>query len=421
MKNLVILGAGTAGTLVANHLRGKLPNDWSISVVDPDPIHIYQPGLIFLPFGREREERIVRQRGKTLKSGVEWVQEAVSRVDTDDQQVILENGDRLAYDLLVVATGTEIRPEETEGLAGEHWHDTIHDFYTLEGAKALQRALADFDGGRFVINIVEMPIKCPVAPLELTFLADEYFTRRGIRDRVELVYATPLDGAFTKPVASRALGHLLEQKNVVVESEFNAGEVDGDAKVLRSWDEREIPYDLLVSIPTHGGAPFLEDSGLGNDMGFVRTDKHTLLAKGCDNVFALGDATDLPTSKAGSVAHFQGEVVAENIHRAIAGRSPVESFDGHANCFVESGWGKALLIDFNYDVEPLPGQYPVPGVGPFPLLAESRRNHWGKLAFGWLYWNALLPARPLPVPNRMTMAGKRRPPETVAALPAAEA
>ncbi len=416
MKRLVILGAGTAGTMVANHLRGKLPTGWSLTLVDPDPQHLYQPGLIFLPFGTEREDRILRPRGKTILKGVEWVREAVSRVDTDARQVILEGEDRLDYDLLVVASGTQIRPEETEGMLGGHWHDSVHDFYTLEGAQALREALASFDGGRFVVNVVEMPIKCPVAPLEFLFLADEYFTRRGIRDRVELIYATPLDGAFTKPIAASALGYMLEQKGVKVEAEFNTGEVDGEARVLRSWDEREIPYDMLVSIPTHGGAPFIGASGLGNELDFVPTERHSLLAKGHENIFALGDATDLPTSKAGSVAHFQGEVLVENIQRAVASRSLVDGFDGHANCFVESGWGKALLIDFNYDVEPLPGVYPVPVVGPFSLLKESRINHWGKLAFRWVYWNALLPALPIPVPNRMSMSGKRPPKQLIQQL-----
>jgi sulfide:quinone oxidoreductase len=259
------------------------------------------------------------------------------------------------------------------------------------------------------VNAVEMPIKCPVAPLELLFLADDFFARRGMRERVELVYATPLDGAFTKPVCSRRLGFLLEEKGISVETEFSASEVFADARMLRSFDGREIPYDLLVTVPVHKGAGFVDASGLGNEMGFVPTDRHTLASKSDDRVFALGDATDLPVSKAGSVAHFEAEVAAENVLRAMAGKSPLPGFDGHANCFIESGRGKALLIDFNYETEPLPGEFPLPGVGPFSLLKESRRNHWGKLAFRPLYWNAILPGRRLPVSNRMSMAGKRPP------------
>lgn len=408
MKRLLILGGGTGGTMVANHLVGKIPFGWDITIVDPGAKHLYQPGLLFLPFGAHDEHKLERPRRRTLKPGVNWLRRAVDRVDPDRREAALTGGERLSYDLLAIASGSQIRPDETPGLLGEHWGDSAHDFYTLSGALRLRDALVGFEGGRLVLNVVEMPIKCPVAPLEFLFLADDYFKRRGIRDQVELIYATPLDGAFTKPAAAAVLGAMLDEKGIQVETEFNTGEVDGDRRVLRSYDEREICYDLLVSIPTHMGAPFIEASGLGNELAFVPTERHSLLAKGHDNIFVLGDATDLPSSKAGSVAHFQSGIVAENILRTIAGQSPVDGFDGHANCFVETGSDKALLIDFNYDVEPLQGRYPLPVAGPFSLLKESRINHWGKLAFRWLYWNALLPARPLPVPSRMSMLGKRK-------------
>ncbi|HEY2292020.1 MAG TPA: NAD(P)/FAD-dependent oxidoreductase [Thermoanaerobaculia bacterium] len=318
------------------------------------------------------------------------------------RRIDLASGSPLQYDLLVIATGSHIHPEETEGMAGPWWGETIHDFYTLEGALRLRSALENFRGGRLVVNIVEMPIKCPVAPMEFLFLADEYFLRRGLRKDVELVYATPLDGAFTKPTCSRQLSYLLERKQIRLETLFNAAAVDGGTRVLRSWDDREIPYDLLISIPTHKGAAFLGASELGNELDFVPTERHTLRAKKHEDVFVLGDATDLPSSKAGSVAHFQSEVLVANLLRAIRGESLEEGFDGHANCFIESGFGRALLIDFNYDVEPLPGRFPIPGIGPLTLLGESRFNHWGKLAFRPIYWNALLPGRPLPVSTRMS-------------------
>ena len=416
MKNLIILGAGTGGTMVANQLRHKLPKDWTMVVVDPSPEHLYQPGFLFLPFGARDEDKLVRRRKATLAEDVHWMQRGVHKVDPEAKVVVLEGGERLTYDLLVIATGSDIRPEETEGLLGEGWGESIFTFYNLEGALALRDALERFDEGRLVVNVVEMPIKCPVAPLEFLFLADAFFTEKGCRDRVELVYATPLDGAFTKPMASQALGSMLEAKDIRVETEFNTGEVDGGRKVIRSWDEREVSYDLLVSIPTHGGAPFIGRSGLGNELDFIPTEHHTLQAKEHDDIFVLGDATDLPSSKAGSVAHFQSEVVVDNILRTIRGESLEEGFDGHSNCFIESGHGKALLIDFNYDVEPLPGRYPLPVVGPFSLLKESRLNHMGKLGFRWVYWNALLPARPLPVSHRMSMAGKKRPQALAASL-----
>jgi sulfide:quinone oxidoreductase len=407
MKNLVILGAGTGGTMIANRMSRKLPRGWSITVVDPSVNHLYQPGLLFLPFGAQDEEKLLRSRAKTFDERVEWVREEVLGLDTARREIALSGGETRRYDLLVVATGADLHPEETEGLAGAGWGESAFDFYTLGGAVALREALARFPGGRLVVNVVEMPIKCPVAPMEFLFLADEYFTRRRMRDRVELVYATPLDGAFTKPVCSTTLSYLLEKKGIAIEPLFNTAAVDVEARVLRSWDEREIPYDLLVSIPVHRGAAFLGAAGLGNELDFVPTEPATLRAKGQDHVFVLGDATDLPASKAGSVAHFQSEVLADNLLRAAARQSLADAYDGHTNCFIESGHGKALLIDFNYQVEPLPGHFPVPVLGPMKLLGESRVNHWGKLGFRWLYWNALLPGKPLPITNRMSMAGKR--------------
>jgi sulfide:quinone oxidoreductase len=409
MKQLVILGAGTAGTMVANRMASRLPADWTVRVVEPETTHLYQPGLLYLPFGARDEAKSQKPRAKTLKPGVEWTEERVRSVEPATKKVELENGSEISYDLLVIASGSHIRPDETEGLLDGGWQRNIFDFYTLDGAEKLRDVLASFEGGRLALNVVEMPIKCPVAPLEFLFLADAFFTKKGNRKDVELVYVTPLDGAFTKPIASRLLGGLLEEKGIAVEAEFATGSVDADAGKIISYDDREVPYDLLVTIPTHMGASFIEASGLGNELSFVPTEPHTLRAKAHDDVFVVGDATDLPSSKAGSVAHFQSEVVAENLRRTIEGKSLENGFDGHANCFIESGFDKAMLIDFNYDTEPLPGAYPLPVLGPMSLLKATRLNHLGKLAFRWMYWNVLLPARPLPVSNRMSMTGKVRP------------
>ena len=386
-------------------MRRRLDGQWRVAVVDPEVEHLYQPGLLFLPFGGS-EKGMVRARARTLVRGIDWIRDSVVAVDTATRTIKLEAGE-LRYDLLVIASGSRIRPDLTEGLTGTGWRENAFDFYTLDGARALRTAMARMRGGRLVVNVVEMPIKCPVAPLEFLFLADEFFKRAGVRSGVELVFATPLDGAFTRPLASRTLGHLLTTKGIRVETEFATGSVDGQAKKLVSYDGRVLDYDLLVTIPTHSGAEFLETSGLGDELSFVPTDKLTLAAKGLSNVFVLGDATDLPSSKAGSVAHFQAELLAENLSCVIAGRAPEPTFDGHANCFIETGFGKAMLIDFNYDTEPLPGRYPMPGIGPLTLLGESRLNHLGKKAFHWLYWNGLLPARPLPLGARMSMVGKR--------------
>jgi len=257
------------------------------------------------------------------------------------------------------------------------------------------------------VNVVDMPIKCPVAPLEFCFLADWYFHKRGVRDDVQIVYATPLDGAFTKPEASKALAGLLAEKGVELITEFNTGEVDGPGRRLVGYDGREVPFDLAVVVPLHGGAAYVGRSeGLGDELGFVPADERTLQSKVRPEIFVIGDAASVPASKAGSVTHFEGEVLVENIVRFVAGESLDDSYDGHANCFIETGFHKALLIDFNYATEPRPGRFPGP-VG-LPLLKESRLNHLGKLMFQWFYWHALLPGRDIPgVGTAMPVAGKK--------------
>jgi sulfide:quinone oxidoreductase len=408
-KRIVVLGGGTGGTMTANRLRRRLDADEAeIHVVDRDDRHVYQPGLLFVPFGLTQIDEIVRPRQRQLRDGIVFHRNEVDSVSIESDEVLLDDGSVLPYDVLVVATGVTLLPEETEGLTGPGWNERAFTFYTPEGADQLQRVLQWFDGGRVVVNLVDMPIKCPVAPLEFAFLADWYFRERKIRDRVELVYATPLDGAFTKPIASERLAGLLGQKEIELVTEFNAGEVDGVGGKIVSYDGREVDFDLLVTIPLHGGAPYVERSpGLGDALGFVPTDKGTLQTHVKPNVFALGDATDLPTSKAGSVTHFEGEVLTENVVRHLAGADLATGYDGHANCFIETGFHKALLIDFNYETEPLPGHYP--SVLGLPLLRESRLNHLGKLMFQWVYWHALLPGREIPgIGPAMPTAGKKR-------------
>jgi sulfide:quinone oxidoreductase len=410
MNQLVILGGGTAGTMIANKLRRRLARtEWAITVVDRDDQHHYQPGYLFVPFGEYTHEQVVRSRHAFLMDGVDFVIGSIDRVDADEGVVLLEGGRALAYDQLVIASGTSPRPDQTPGMLGPEWRRSIFDFYTLEGAEALATALDSFEGGRLVVHITEMPIKCPVAPLEFTFLVESYLRGRGIRDRVELVYVTPLDGAFTKPVASAHLGGMLDERKVHVETDFMVEHIDNERKALVSYDEREVPFDLLVTIPVNMGADFVARSGLGDELNYVPVDRHTLLSRKYDNIFAVGDAGDIPASKAGSVAHFAVEIFVGNFLEHIAGRPMTGSFDGHANCFVESGDDKALLIDFNYDTEPLPGKYPLPVVGPMDLLKETGVNHLGKLAFRWIYWNVLLPGRPVPLPAQMSMAGKTVP------------
>lgn len=406
MKNLAIVGAGTAGTTMANRLAKRLPSDWAITVIDKDTDHIYQPGLLFLPFGDYSESEIVKQREIFLPPSVTLRLDKIDRIDAAANQIRFEDGSSIPYDVLILATGSRIAPEATEGMKGPDWYVNTFDFYTVEGAAKLRDRLAGFTAGRMVVDVVDMPIKCPVAPLEFAFLADAFFTKHSRRKDVEIVYATPLDAAFTKPKASAMLGHLLEQKGIRVEPNFALEKVDGVAKTLTAYDGRTLDYDLLVTVPLHQGSEVVMRSGLGDDLGFVPTDKHTLQSAAHENVFVIGDATDLPSSKAGSVAHFQSEVLTENVMAFVEGRPMTASFDGHSNCFIETGHDRAMLIDFNYETEPLPGRFPMPGVGPFTLLEESKVNHWGKLAFKWVYWNMLVRGKELPLDHRMLMNGK---------------
>jgi sulfide:quinone oxidoreductase len=410
-KQIVILGGGTGGTMTANRLRRRLAvDDVDITVVDRDDRHVYQPGLLFVPFGLAELDEIVRPRRRQLHRGIEFLECEVDTVELEHDRVRLADGGVLHYDVLIVASGARLQPEETDGLTGAGWNQRAFTFYEPDGAAALAGALEGFAGGRLVVNLVDLPIKCPVAPLEFAFLADWYLRERDLRQKTELVYATPLDAAFTKPVASQQLGSLLEQRQIELVTEFNAGEVDGACGSLGSYDGRTLDFDLLVTVPLHGGAAFLERSpGLGDSFGFVPTDPHSLQSSVRPNVFALGDATDLPTSKAGSVTHFEAEVLAGNVIRQLQGRELDAGYDGHANCFIETGFHKALMIDFNYDTEPLPGHFPT--TFGLPLLRESRLNHAGKLAFQWLYWHALLPGRELPgIGPSMPTRGKQLPP-----------
>ena len=395
-KHAVILGGGTGGTITANRLRRMFgPDDLRITVIDGNDRHLYQPGLLFVPFGLVQPERLVRARGHQLHRGVNYLQTEIERVDIGDNRVRLTDGHTIDYDLLVVATGAVLLPQETEGLVGPAWNHTVFTFYELESARALREALSHFTRGRIVVNVVDMPIKCPVAPLEFAFLADWFFGERRVRDSVEITFVTPLDGVFTKPIASRRLGEMFAQKNIRTVSEFNTGSVDADRGVLVGYDGREVPFDLAVVVPLHGGAPYVGRSpGLGDELNFIPADIHTLQSRAAPNVFAIGDAAGLPASKAGSVTHFEAEVLTENIRRFLRGESLDASYDGHANCFIETGHHKAVLIDFNYETEPQPGHFPF-GVG-LPLLKESHLNHFGKLMFEWFYWHVLLPGHSVP-------------------------
>lgn len=406
MRKLVILGSGTAGTIAANKLRRLLPRDeWDIAIVEQQGTHYYQPAFLFIPFGKYRAEKSKKPASKYIPAGVTRVSASVEKVDPEAKTVSLSEGTTLEYDYLVIATGTTPRPDQTPGMEDD-WHGTVHSFYTYDDAVALRDKLADFEGGRLVIHITEMPIKCPVAPLEFAFLVDDYLTKRGLRDKTDITFVTPLPGAFTKPVAAASLGGMLEKRGIVLESDFMVESIDNDKHAVVSYDEREVPFDLLVTIPLNMGADFVGESGLGDELNFVTVDKQTLVHDTYDTIFAIGDAANIPTSKAGAVAHYEMDLFPENFVKHIAGKEMTEKFDGHATCFIESGAGKGMLIDFNYETQPLTGSFPFAFMGPLPLLKESRFNHMGKVGFEWAYWNLLLKGRPIPMSPHLSMSGK---------------
>ena len=408
MKKIVILGAGTAGTTMLNKLYNKLHESCQFTIIDKSDVHYYQPGFLFVPFGIYKPEEVVKPKKNFIPNDAEFVIGEVEKVLQDKQEVVLFDGKNIPYDILIVATGTDIAPEETPGLKDKLWQKDIFDFYTYEGAVALADKLKSWQGGKLVINLAESIIKCPVAPLEFSFLADSFFKEKGIRDKVEISYVTPLPGAFTKPKATAMLGKIMDRKDISVIPDFYLEQVNNETKELVSYDGKTVPFDLLVSIPVNMGSKWVEESNMGDtdDLNYIPTNKNTLQSNQYDNIFVIGDATNLPTSKAGAVAHFEAEILEQNILSYLKGEALDASFDGHANCFIETGNGKAALIDFNYKTEPLPGSFPIPGVGPFKLLKETRINHYGKLMFKWAYWHKIITGKYLPVSAHMSMAGK---------------
>jgi sulfide:quinone oxidoreductase len=380
MKTLLILGAGTAGTLMANRLRKRL-QEWKITIVDEDPTHYFQPGFLFLPFGIYSQKDVIIPKRPFIPNGVDYLLAEVDRVQAEKNRVLLRSGEHLDYDVLIVATGAKIAPEQTEGMLGNDWRTRVFDFYTFEGASALYHALRAWNGGRLVVHITEMPIKCPVAPLEFAFLADSWLMDRRLRDKTEVVFVTPQSCVFTDRIAAKLLGHLLEKKRIKVVPDFHTVRVDNDRHRIVSRDGNEVDYDLLVTVPTNAGDVAMGRSGLANELNFVATNRYTLQSEHHPNIFVLGDATDLPSSKSSLVARFQAALLTENILHHIKGERLESQLDGHADRFINCGDGKAT--DFAEKLKTVEKKYPLPVLGPFS--SETDLNHFRKLAFRWIY------------------------------------
>jgi len=380
MQRILILGGGVGGTLAANLIARKLRKpiergEAEVTVVDLTGTHTYQPGFMYIAMGGERAEKLQRPERSLLDSNVRLVVGEVERVDESTRTVELKDGQRLVYDQLVLATGSRIVPE-----AIPHFVEEAHHFYTAEAALRLRKALDEFKGGRIVVGIAGMPYKCPPAPLEVTFLIESELRERGLRDKSEIHFCSPIGRAFTIESVSEMATPILEQKGIELHTFFNVDAIDPQRKVVQSLEGEELPYDLLILVPPHRGAQFLIDSGLAPAPGgWLPTDRTTLQVGGRPNVYALGDATDLPLSKAGSTAHFEAPIVAERVAAAVLGREPKTkeaNYTGKVMCFFEIGDGKGTLLQFDYDHPPKP---------PKP----NRAWHLGKIVFNKTYWHTV--------------------------------
>jgi sulfide:quinone oxidoreductase len=380
MDRIVILGGGVGGTLTANLLARRLHEAIAlghvdITLIDALGAHVYQPGFMYIAMGGEREEKLARPERSLLDAKVGLLVDRAVRVDTFARSVVLEGGAVVPYDHLVLATGSRIVPEEIEHFAEEAEH-----FYSANAARHLREALDAFTGGRVVIGIASMPYKCPPAPLEVAFLIEAELRERGLRDASEVHFCSPIGRAFTIESVSAMATPILEEKGIAVHTFFNVEAIDPERKVILSLEGEELPYDLLILVPPHKGQQLVIDSGLAPAPGgWLPTDRNSLRVRGQDNIWALGDATDLPLSKAGSTAHFEAPVVAEGIVAALAGRAPAgkhASYEGRVMCFFEVGDGKGTLLRFDYEHPPKPG-------------APNSLWHWGKLLFNKTYFHTV--------------------------------
>jgi len=370
-NNILIVGSGLAGTIVANGLCRQIGDELRsgkahITVLGATDTHMYQPGLLYLPFGRVREADLFRDERKVLDERVSFHVDPATHIDVQNRTVKTKSGKSLTYDYLVIATGSRIRPEKIPGMTeGGHW------FYDLDGARKLREALRKFQGGKIVVN-VNAPHKCPVAPIEIVFMLRDYLVGRGLMEKSEITYTYPIGRLHAlEPVANWAKPEF-DKAGIKYETLFNAKSVDPKAKTITSEENSTLPYDLLITIPPHTGAQVIEDSQLGAG-GWVPTARDTLLRENSDNVFVVGDTTNIPISKAGSTAHFEADTIVDNLASLIKEGCWARNYDGKVFCFVETGMSTGTYVWFNYTTPPNPGP-------------PSQMVHWFKLAYNRLYW-----------------------------------
>ncbi|MFP3290768.1 MAG: FAD/NAD(P)-binding oxidoreductase [Nitrososphaeria archaeon] len=371
-KKIVVVGGGTGGTIVANNLAHRLHREIvngkvEITVVDPSAYHVYQPAWLLIPFRIMHQNEAIRPERSLLAETVKFRQEKAKRIDLNNRVVETDSA-KLQYDFLVISTGARPDYSQVPGLdkAG-------YDFYTLDNSLKLREALGRFSGGKLVLVVAGIPFKCPPAPLEFVFLADSYFSRLGVRDKIELSYVYPLPRPFTIQGVADEVGNLMEQKKINMNLLFNVESIDAEKKEIRSLEGETVKYDLAVIVPPHTGADVVRNSGIADTGGWIPTDKYTLNVKGYDDAYAIGDATDLPVSKAGSAADFEAAVVATNIHDQLNGLAPSMRYNGRVICFMTTAIGEATILIFDNDHPPVP---------PPPNFA----CYWYKLVYNRMYW-----------------------------------
>ncbi|MFC7187755.1 NAD(P)/FAD-dependent oxidoreductase [Halorubrum yunnanense] len=371
-ERVVIVGGGTGGSVLANDLADRLEpeldaGDVEVTLVNDGPDHVYKPVWLYVPFGRREPVDGRRRLDELVDDAVDLRIDRVTDVDTGADRLRFDDGPPADYDRLVLATGSTLEPERIPGLA-----EGGHDFYGESSATALREELLSFTEGELVLSVIGTPHMCPAAPLEFVFMVDDWFRERGLREDVEITYTYPIQRVHGNPHIAEWARPIMEERDIDVETFFNAESVDPDAETIASIEGTELEYDLLVSIPPHGGVDLIEEAGLGDD-GWVDVDKHTLEAEAAENVYALGDTADTGVPNAGSVAHYQAGVVGRRLASEVRDRPATATYDGKTLCFIETGMDAASFVEFDYENPPSPAP-------------PSEKLHWSKLAYNESYW-----------------------------------